>query len=79
MDGGGGRLKLLVYWPLSEKLSSVQSLSHVRLLVTLWTVAHQAPPSMGFSSQEYWSGLPFHMPSKCKSLCSTKLGYLKTT
>ena len=32
--------------------------SHVRLFVTLWTVAHQAPLSMGFSRQEYWSGLP---------------------
>ena len=37
----------------------VKSLSHVRLFVTPWTVAHQAPPSMGFSRQEYWSGLPF--------------------
>ena len=34
----------------------VKSLSHVRLLATPWTVAHQAPPSMGFSRQEYWSG-----------------------
>ena len=39
----------------------VKSLS-VRLLVTPWTVAHQAPLSMGFSSQEYWSGLPFPSP-----------------
>ena len=31
----------------------------VRLLATPWTTAHQAPPSMGFSKQEYWSGLPF--------------------
>ena len=37
----------------------VKSLSHVRLFVTTWTVAYQATPSMGFSSQEYWSGLPF--------------------
>ena len=40
----------------------VKSLSHVRLLVTPWTVAFQAPPSMGFSRQEYWSGLPFPSP-----------------
>ena len=33
--------------------------SCVQLFVTLWTVAHQAPLSMGFSRQEYWSGLPF--------------------
>ena len=34
-------------------------LSLVRLFATLWTIAHQALPSMGFSRQEYWSGLPF--------------------
>ena len=33
-------------------------LSHVQIFATLWTVAHQAPPFMGFSRQEYWSGLP---------------------
>ena len=37
----------------------VKSFSHVRLFATPWTVAYQAPPSMGFSRQEYWSGLPF--------------------
>ena len=37
----------------------VKSLSHVRLLATQWTAARQAPPSMGFPRQEYWSGLPF--------------------
>ena len=36
----------------------VKSLSRVQLFVTPWTVAYQAPPSMGFSRQEYWSGLP---------------------
>ena len=40
----------------------VQSLSHVRLFVTPWTVVHQAPLSMGFSRQEHWSGLPFPLP-----------------
>ena len=40
----------------------VKLLSHVRLFATLWTVAHQAPLSIGFSSQEYWSGLPFPPP-----------------
>ena len=40
----------------------VKSLSHVRLFVTPWTAAHQAPPSMGFSRQEYWSGLPLPSP-----------------
>ena len=36
----------------------VKSLSRVRLFVIPWTAAHQAPPSMGLSRQEYWSGLP---------------------
>jgi len=40
----------------------VKPLSHVRLLVTPWTVAYQASLSMGFSRQEYWSGLPFPSP-----------------
>ena len=40
----------------------VKSLSHVRLFVTPWTVASQAPPPMGFSRQEYWSGVPFSSP-----------------
>ena len=37
-------------------------LSHVQLFVTLWTVVHQAPLSMGFSRQEHWSGLPCPSP-----------------
>ena len=40
----------------------VSSLSHVRLFVTLWTVAHQASLCMGFSRQECWSGLLFPSP-----------------
>ena len=40
-------------WKVKGKL-----LSHVRFLATPWTAAHQAPPSMGFSRQEYWSGVP---------------------
>ena len=40
----------------------VKSLSRVRLFATPWTVADQAPPSMGFSWQQYWSGLPFPSP-----------------
>ena len=38
--------------------SEVKSLSRVQLLATPWTAAYQAPPSMGFSRQEYWSGVP---------------------
>ena len=44
-------------WKVKLKL-----LSHDRLIVTPWTAAHQAPPSMGFSRQEYWSGVPLSSP-----------------
>ena len=40
----------------------VNSLSRVQLLATPWTAAHQAPPPMGFSRQEYWSGVPLPSP-----------------
>ena len=39
-----------------------QLLSHVQLCVSPWAVVYQAPPSMGFSRQGYWSGLPFPPP-----------------
>ena len=42
----------------------VKSLSHVRLFLTPWNVAYHVPPSMGFSRQEYWSGLPFPSPGE---------------
>ena len=38
--------------------------SRVRLCATPWTAAHQVPPSLGFSRQEYWSGLPFPSPMR---------------
>ena len=44
------------------KWSEVKLLSRVRLFATWWTVAYQAPLSMGFSRQKYWSGLPFPSP-----------------
>ena len=47
-------------WKLKGK-----SLSHVWLLATPWTAAYQAPPSMGFSRQEYWSGVPLPSPHQC--------------
>ena len=49
---------------------SVQSLSCARLLATPWTAAYQAPPSMGFSRQEYWSGVP--LPSPAESIRGSK-------
>ena len=52
----------------------VQSLSHIQLFATPWTAAYQAPPSMGFSWQEYWSGVPLPSPpikaGDYKCLCS---------
>ena len=45
----------------------MKSLSRVRLFATPWTVAYQAPPSVGFSRQEYWSGLPFPSPGDLPS------------
>ena len=46
----------------AQKKVKVKSLSRVQLFVTPWIAAHQAPLSMGFSMQEYWSGLPFPSP-----------------
>ena len=45
----------------------MSSLSHVRLFVTPWTVAYEGPPSMGFSSQEYWSGFGDKILQKAES------------
>ena len=52
---------LQTYWGAPLKVK-VKLLSHVWLFATPWTVAHQAPPYLGFSRQEYWSGLPFPSP-----------------
>ena len=52
----------------------VKSLSRVRLFATLWTAAHQVPPSMGFSRQEYWSGLPLPSPH-CEVIEENNLSY----
>ena len=45
-----------------ERKRKVKSLSRIRFFVTPWTITYQAPLSMGFSRQEYWSGLPFPSP-----------------
>ena len=47
---------------LAHAIHKVKSLSCVQFFTTPWTVAYQAPLSMGFSRQEYWSGLPFPSP-----------------
>ena len=54
----------------SEKVK-VKLLSRVRLFATPWSEAYQAPPSMGFSRQEYWSGVPLPSPA-----LGVELGYL---
>ena len=50
------------FLPTSMHACTLSHFSHVQLYVTLWTVACQAPQSMGFSRQEYWSGLPCPPP-----------------
>ena len=54
----------------------VKSLSRVRLLATPWTAAYQAPPSMGFSRQEYWSGVPLPSLNQTYSLYNTYKAYI---
>ena len=51
-----------VLYQLLLLLLLLSSFSHVRLCVTPQMAAHQAPPSLGFSRQEHWSGLPFPSP-----------------
>ena len=51
-------------WKVKEK-----SLRCVRLLATSWTAAHQAPPSMGFSRQEHWSGVPLPSAKTDSTMC----------
>ena len=56
-------LQIIISSEVSQKIKvKVKLLSRVQLFATLWTVAHKAPLSMGFSRQEYWSGLPFPFP-----------------
>ena len=53
----------------------VKSLSRVRLFLTPWNAAHQAPPSMGFSRQEYWSGVPLPSPETLTSTFQISLKF----
>ena len=59
------KFKILIkldHWLLNKCWKKVKLFSRVQLFVTPWTVGNQASPSMGFSRQEYWSGLPFPSP-----------------
>ena len=69
VKGRGGRVKFMERWGNGGKdlhiygsASVLSRFSHVWVFTTLWTVAHQAPLSMEFSRQEYWSGLPRPSP-----------------
>ena len=73
---GVGCLSFSNAWKWKVK---VKSLSRIRLLATPWTAAHQAPPSTGFSRQEYWSGVPVlnketWIIRSCLLVCSTVYG-----
>ena len=57
----------------------VKSFSCVQLFATPWTVAYQAPPSMGVSRQEYWSGVPFPSPNISTQLCPTICSPVEST
>ena len=59
-------------WKVKVKL-----VSHVQLFETLGTVAYQAPPPMGFSRQEYWSGVPFPSPAPMLGAKLNKRDYFK--
>ena len=60
----GAKERLLVHLESinTTKCESIICFSHIRLCATPWTVACQAPLSMGFPRQEYWSGVPFPSP-----------------
>ena len=70
---------LLHFFFQERQLLLLSRFSHVRLCVTPWMAAHQAPQSLGFSRQEHWSGLPFPSPMhacilsrfSCVRLCTT--------
>ena len=73
-EGNSFSLNVLNRWYVGENAKSrksflirdevvvVYSLNHIRLFATPWTIVHQAPLSMGFPRQEYWSGLSFPSP-----------------
>ena len=86
----GNRLLILPPQPASQPINQpnnqihqihklVKSLSCVWLFATPWTVVHQAPPPMGFSRQEYWSGLPFPSPYRRILDCPALLPLIPTS
>ena len=63
IDFFGGGVYIHIYIIQIYMLLLLSHFSRVWLLATPWTAAHQAPPSMGFSRQEYWSGVPLPSPT----------------
>ena len=57
----------------------VKSFSHVQLFATPWTAAYQTPPSMGFSGQEYWSGVPLPSPLQSDSWIPSNMKWMDST
>ena len=72
-------MKVKVKWSLQCVKVKVKSLSHVQLLATPWTAAHQAPPPMGFSRQEHWSGVPLPSPTGSTGSNQTWVLYCSAT
>ena len=62
---------------MTKERKKVKSPSRVQLFVTLWTVAHRAPPSMGFSRQESWSGVPLPSPGQLYAQLKFESGIIK--
>jgi len=60
------------WWGIGSTFPCAQLFSRVRLFATPWTVAHQAPPSMESSRQEYWSEFPFPSPPPFHRVSSNK-------
>ena len=67
-------LKIVLKYVKVKVKVKLKSLSHVRLSATPWTAAYQALPSMGFSRQEYWSGVP--LPSLADGLTAHQNGQI---
>ena len=64
-DSPGKNTEVGCHFLLQYMKMKVKSVSCVQLLATPWTAAHQAPPSLAFSRQEYWSGVPLPSPQTC--------------
>ena len=74
-EGLNLHLLCLLHWQAgSLPLVIVKSLSRIRLVAIPWTVAHQAPLSMEFSRQEYWSGLPCPRGPQTQTRVETEMG-----